>query len=284
MYCPKCGNKQNDGEKFCSNCGTEYPNNEEYVRTIPTNKEKIQQAVEKGKGTANAVVSKGLEISCDLTKKASEQAKQIGEGIQATLNEHGKGHYVEFLKKHRIVVIGVCACLILVSSLAISKCGNEEEYYEDECYEGAESDGYDEEVDYRQYVNGNSVHITADFVLEDRNFISSNSNCFEGNPVICGTNYGDWVRTTFVTVPPDETWIFRSADGYYTISGYNRKRFDRIGIIVNNTTWYKSTGVEYHDLVIHPNDRVALIVSRTLYVKQGGRGNFELVMDATINR
>lgn len=283
MYCPKCGNKQNDGEKFCSNCGTEFPNSDEYVRTIPTNKEKIQQAVEKGKDTANAVVSKGLEISGDLTKKATEQAKQIGEGIQATLNEHGKGHYIEFLKKHRIVVIGVCACLILFFSLAIFRCGTDEEYY-DECYEGADYEGYDEEIDYRQFVNGNSVHITADFLMQGNKVVYSNSNCFEGDPVISGSGtYHQTIRTQYVYVPSDETWIFRNVEAYCFINGI-RKNFSLVGIIVNNSFYNKSTTAEYHDLAIHPNDKVGFMLNCPIPVINGERGEFHIIMNATINR
>lgn len=125
MYCPKCGNKQDGNEKFCPKCGTEFPSSNDYYRTIPSNKEKLQQAVEKGKDTANAIANKSLEITDDLRGKVSGQALQINEKIQSILGKP-ENSYIDFLKRYKIVVIGVCACILLFAITLFFGNDNEE--------------------------------------------------------------------------------------------------------------------------------------------------------------
>ena len=124
MYCPKCGNKQqDDNEKFCPKCGTEFPSSNDYYRTISSNKEKLQNSIEKGKKSANELALTGKKIVDDLTQKVSVQASGIYTDVKQKLADNNIETHSNVLKQHKGIFTAVCIVMIL-GILFFSKGGD----------------------------------------------------------------------------------------------------------------------------------------------------------------
>lgn len=126
MYCPKCGNKQNDGEKFCSKCGTEFPSSNDYYRTIPSNKEKLQSSIEEVGKSANEIAVIG-RMADNFAQKVSEQASETRTSIKQNLADNNIETHSNVLKQHKGIFIAACIVIVL-GIIFISRGGDDSEY------------------------------------------------------------------------------------------------------------------------------------------------------------
>lgn len=111
MFCEKCGNEINDGEKFCSKCGTPVAS----INEQPVSEAGINQSVDNLKNEAAEAVNK----AATATAKGAKKAASLGKDAFEKVNQKTGGFLSKIFQKKNLVPLLIGAGVLMVLVICI---------------------------------------------------------------------------------------------------------------------------------------------------------------------
>lgn len=109
MYCRKCGNKMEEGDRFCGKCGADQTENVEVVGAVEVEEEKPVEAVEAKEELEVEEIKTAYGVDGE---KIKDTAKDVGNKAKDLVDKGVK--YFKGLHRNNQIIIGVLVAVLLM--------------------------------------------------------------------------------------------------------------------------------------------------------------------------